>query len=110
MPARTEKKKEKDSENKKEETKNPKKHKEINLLKEPKPYQARHTSSWRSSSTWRFSSVSCYFGSRVPICEDEDAFTLYRRGPCASVTYLKSSQAINNHKNSQKQKESKTPK
>jgi len=35
----------------KERNKEPKKEKEINSLKEPRPHQARHPSSWRSSST-----------------------------------------------------------
>jgi len=92
---------------KKEEIKNQKNKKKSIRLKNQDPHQARHTSSWRSSSTWWFRSVSCYFGLRPPMCKEEDANALYWRGICASMTYLKSSQATNkpkNHKNKIKRK------
>jgi len=46
-----------------------------------------------------------------PICKEEDAFTLSRRGLCVSMTFPKSSQTINKpktHKNKTK-RNSKTP-
>lgn len=94
--------KKRNQKDKKEEIKNQKNKKKSIREKNQDPRQARHTSSWRSSSTWWFRSVSCYFGLRPPICKEEDANALYRRGLCASMTYPKSSQAINkpkNHKN-----------
>lgn len=80
MPATNRRKKNqemKKTPNTKEKKERTRKEKETKSLKElitfplpqkkkppPKKNQARHTSSWRSSSLGRFRLVSCYFGSR----------------------------------------------
>jgi len=63
MPAKNRRKKKKKTPEKKRRPKIQKRRNKEEKEKERR-HQARHTSSWRSSSIGRFRSVSCYFGSR----------------------------------------------
>jgi len=64
MPAKTQKLRNKKTQNTKKKKERTKKKKKSVCMKNQDPHQARHPSSWKSSSIWRCRSVSCYFGSR----------------------------------------------
>jgi len=97
---------------KKKETKKDPKKKEINPPKEPRPPPGKTHKLMEHVPQPEDSAKLVVTSAHDSICNEEDAFTLCRRGPCASMTYPKSSQAINKpktHKN-KINRNSKTPK
>jgi hypothetical protein len=102
MPAKNSRNKE-GSKIQKEERKTPKKKEKSTRLKNQEPHPPGKTHKLMEKVPQSEDSVKLVVTSaHDPICEEEDAFTLSRRGPCASMTYPKSSQSINKpktHKN-----------
>jgi len=101
-PKKTQEIKKKPKYKKKKKKKDPPKNKEINPSKEPRPPPGKTHKLMEDVPHPEDSAQSVVTSAHDPICEEEDAFTLCRRGLCASMTYPKSSQAINKpktHKN-----------
>jgi len=113
MPAKTQEIKKEPKLKKEERNKErPPKNKEINPPKEPRPPPGKTHKLMENVPHPEDSAQSVVTSAHDPICNEEDAFTLCQRGPCASMTYPKSSQAINKlktHKN-KINRNSKTPK
>jgi hypothetical protein len=94
----------------KQRNKDPQKNKEINLPKEPRPPPGKTHKLMEEGPQSEDSAQSVVISAHDPVCKEEDAFTLCRRGPCASMTHPKSSQPINKPKTPQKnKKKSKNP-